>query len=312
MSHLIPGIHHVTATVGESLPDLKFYAETLGLRLVKKTVNFDNRQVYHFYYGNQLGEPGTIMTTFPYAGQQVRKGLIGSGQVGVTGFSVPVGSLLTWEKRLQAAGVASERAERFQTPELRFKDPAGLNLLLIEAVDERAAWLGGGMGEAVAIRGFHSATLWVTELAPMADFMAEFFGWKLLGQEGDTHRFVGAEDLPGNLVDIRELPQLERGKNGLGTVHHLAFRIGSEAEQLSLREKLLTQGFRVTEVKDRKYFRSIYFRSPGGILFEVATVAPGFAVDESEAELGRELKLPEWEEPLRAEIEADLPEISPW
>ncbi|MEM7659625.1 MAG: ring-cleaving dioxygenase [Bacteroidota bacterium] len=313
MKSIIPGIHHVTATVGESIPDLQFYTQTLGLRLVKKTVNFDNRQVYHFYYGDRLGNPGTIMTTFPYAGQKIREGVIGTGQVGETVFSIPAGSASFWEHRLQQAGISVMRKVRFGQQELTVKDPSGLNITLTETdQDQREPWTTAEVEGTNAIRGIHSATLWVKDLAPTAEFLVDTFGWQLQGQEGDTHRFSAEESLPGKVVDVRTLPELDRGKNGLGTVHHLAFQVESDEAQLELRDNLLSRDFKVTEQKDRKYFRSIYFRMPGGVLFEVATMDPGFPVDETEAELGTALKLPEWEEPLRPEIEAGLPEIAPW
>ncbi|MEL6674630.1 MAG: ring-cleaving dioxygenase [Bacteroidota bacterium] len=307
----IKGIHHVTATVNDAQEDFDFYTRLLSLRLVKKTVNFDNHQVYHFYYGNEAGEPGTIMTTFPYKDQGVRWGEKGSGQVAITTFSIPSGSLDFWTKRLEEAGVTAAQKTVFGYEGLYFEDPSGLALALIGSdEDSRRPWAGGSVGAEHAIRGFFSATLSIAEPAATFEFLNEVMGFEKIGSEGSLSRWAVNGGGAGNFLDIREDPETPRGKNGLGTVHHIAWQIENDPNQLALRTRLLELGFRVTDIKDRKYFHSIYFRIPGGVLFEVATIPPGFQVDESLEELGRELKLPAWEEPKRAEIERILPTIN--
>ena len=309
---LIKGLHHVTATVDDAREDYTFYTQTLGLRLVKTTVNFDNNQVYHFYYGNKLGNPGTIMTTFPYKGQAVRQGVEGTGQVAVTAFSAPIGALAFWEARLEQAGVAIKRSKRFGQNLLRFADPAGLKLEIIENdEDEREPWVNAEISEAVAIRGFFGVTLSIAALAPTINFLENEFGFKKIGAEGKYLRFV-ANDGPqaGNYVDIRDDADEDRGRNGIGTVHHVAWRVENDEALLAIRHRLVEElGFRVTEVKDRNYFHSIYFRMPGHVLFEIATIPPGFTVDETPEELGQALKLPAWEEVNRAQIEQVLPQF---
>lgn len=307
----IKGLHHVTATVNDAREDYDFYTRTLGLRLVKKTVNFDNNQVYHFYYGTEVGTPGTIMTTFPYKGHGVRDGIIGTGQVHTTSFSVPSGSLDYWAQRLSEVDVKTSPKTRFGFETLQFQDPSGLNLELVaNEEDSRAPWGVGGIPLQYAIRGFFTAIMAIEEIGPTLDFLKSVFGLAKVGQEGPITRLAAQGGGAGNYVDVWSAPEMEKGLNGLGTVHHLAWRIESEAEQLELRQHLVeTLGMKVTEVKDRKYFRSIYFRIPGGVLFEVATIPPGFTVDESKEELGLDLKLPPWEEPHRQQIEQVLPQI---
>ncbi len=309
--NLIKGIHHVTATVNDAQEDYDFYTQLLGLRLVKKTVNFDNNRVYHFYYGNEEGTPGTIMTTFPYKGQGVRQGATGTGQVAVTSFSAPADSLPFWKERLEKAGVVVVELSRFGQSTLRFEDPSGLILEIVgNDEDWRQPWYTKEVSEEAAIRGFYTVTLSVAEAGPAFDFLTEEFGFEQLGTERQTTRFAVQGGGPGRYVDVRVDEGGEPGKNGIGTVHHVAWRIESDEDQLRMRKHLADElGLRVTEVKDRKYFHSIYFRMPGGVLFEIATIPPGFGVDEPVEKLGRSLKLPEWEEPKRAEIEKGLPTI---
>ena len=310
-NYIIPGLHHVTATVNDAQEDYDFYTKLLGLRLVKKTVNFDNNRVYHFYYGNTVGEPSTIMTTFPYKGEGVRDGVKGTGQVMITAFSVPVASLAYWKERLTQHKIEFTEAERFGTPLLDFMDPSGLELSLVGVDgDNREPWVQSEVPAEHSIRGFYNVTLSIADVDPTFRFLMEVIGFTQVGTEGNLTRFRGVDDKTGNIIDVRNDANGERGINGLGTVHHVAFRINTNEEQAALRERILnTDGLKVTEFKDRKYFRSIYFRIPGGVLFEVATVNPGFPVDEEVDHLGEELKLPDWEEPNRSHIEEHLPQV---
>lgn len=307
MLHRILGLHHVTATVEEAQPDLDFCLNLLGFRLVKKTVNFDNHHVYHFYYGNETGTPGTVWTTFPYAGRGVRVGVKGAGQVVATSFSVPADSLDTWRRRLAARALVVEETSRLGNEVLQFTDPSGLQLELIgTTTDPRRPWSGNGIDTDSAIRGLHSVSMVVKSLGPTLTMMVDLLGYVVVGQEGARTRVAAGGDAPGHLIDIIEDSHADDAVNGLGTVHHVAMAIGSAEEQGRLRESLLQMGRTVTEVRDRCYFQSIYFREPGGVLFEVATTTPGFTVDEDRLSLGRNLMLPPWEEPNRADIEAHL------
>ena len=311
MEHPIRHLHHVTATVDAAQPDLDFCERQLGLRLVKRTVNFDNHSVYHFYYGTERGAPGTIWTTFPYRDWGVPVGVHGAGQVVATAFSVPAGALGAWRARLDAGAHRAEAgAPRFGEHSLVVRDPSGLALELVaDARDTREPWSGGGVPADTAIRGLHSVTLLLHARAPTIAFMTGLLGFRVVDQAGHRTRLAVGTDAPGHLVDLVEAPRAPAARNGLGTVHHVAFAIGSAEEQLRLREELLAAGAEVTEVRDRTYFQSIYFREPGGVLFEVATMAPGFAVDEPAEALGRALRLPPWEEPHRTTIEATLPSL---
>jgi glyoxalase family protein len=312
MNHPILGLHHVTATVDEAQPDLDFCLDLLGLRLVKKTVNFDNRHVYHFYYGTEHGAPGTIWTTFPYKDRGVRVGSKGAGQVVTTSFSVPASSLDFWRARLAARGAeVRDVATRFGDDVVATVDPSGLWIELIgTGSDTRAAWTGNGVGASQAIRGLHSVTMVVRALGPTLALMTGVLGYTMVNQDESRTRVAAGGSAPGHFVDIVERPDAEAAINGLGTVHHVAMAISNADEQLRLREELMQMGLKVTEVRDRCYFQSIYFREPGGVLFEVATIQPGFAVDEPLSSLGRDLKLPPWEEQHRAEIESGLAPVA--
>ena len=311
MSFPILGLHHVTATVDDAQADLDFALDALGMRLVKKTVNFDNRGVYHFYYGDERGTPGSLWTTFPYRLRHVPAGIKGAGQVTVTSFSVPAGSLGNWKTRLRARGfTVSDAPPRFGEESIIVADPSGLIIELVASTgDTREPWITGDIDTASAIRGIHSVTMSVDDPAPTLAFMREWFGFDVT-EEMDGRQRVSVNGVgPGKSVDILASPEGVRAKNGVGTVHHVAMAIAESREQLRLREALIARGIEVTPVMDRSYFQSIYFREPGGVLFEVATMAPGFAVDEPVEELGRGLKLPPWEEAKRAEIEEALPPI---
>jgi glyoxalase family protein len=303
----ILGLHHVTATVDEAQPDLDFSVGTLGLRLVKKTVNFDNHHVYHFYYGDERGTPGTIWTTFPYHGRGVRTGVKGAGQVTRTSFSVPAGSLDRWEARLRARGVAASRIRRFDEDTLQCSDSSGLHFELVGTErDRRDPWTGSGLDAGMAIRGLHSVTMVVRDVEPTVALMREMLGFEVAGEQGDRTRVAVNGSEPGKWIDIVRAPDADAAINGIGTVHHVAMAIDRPDDQVRLREELLARGLKVTAVRDRCYFQSIYFREPGGVLFEVATTSPGFAADEDVSALGEGLRLPPWEEEHRADIEEHL------
>lgn len=311
VSYPILGLHHVTATVDDAQADLDFCLDVLGLRLVKRTVNFDNHNVYHFYYGNELGSPGTIWTTFPYKGRGVPVGVKGEGQITATSFSVSASSLDYWKTRLGEHGLTvNDAPERFGDESISFADPSGLVIELVgNDRDGRTPWTRGGVQPEAAVRGLYGVTLTITAPGPTLELMTRLLGFQVVNQvEGRTRLAVNG-DRPGNTVDIVPAGGAGPGKNGLGTVHHVAMAIAEPNDQRRLRQELLDRGYRVTEVLDRQYFQSIYFREPGGVLFEVATVRPGFTADEDSSRLGCDLKLPPWEEPNRPTIEAGLPPI---
>ena len=310
MDKPIRSLHHVTATVSDAQDDLDFYTGLLGQRLVKKTVNFDNTRVYHFYYGDEKGTPGTIMTTFPYGQQGVRQGTHGSGQITVTSFSVPAGSLPFWIERLSYAGIPFAAEDSgFGEDAIRFRDPSGLTIRLVESkTDARTPWRKPDIDDARALRGIHSVTLTVPEPKKTLAFMNELMDTSVVGEREGGMRVAVNGDAPGRLVEIvRDADRA--GINGVGTVHHVAFAVDDPDQQLEVQRELRRRGVQVTDVMDRQYFRSIYFREPGGVLFEVATIPPGFTADESVPDLGTSLKLPPWEEPRRATIEAGLPTV---
>jgi len=310
MSSPILGLHHVTATVDDAQEDLDFSVDTLGLRLVKKTVNFDNHFVYHFYYGDEVGRPGTIWTTFPYKGRGVPVGAKGAGQITVTSFSVPAGSLDTWKTRLRQRGYTVTDAQpRFGEESILVTDPSGLVIELVATdADTRTPWTTADMDARSAVRGLHSVSLEVRDPRRTVDFMCEMLGFEVVNEMEGRIRVAVNGDGPGKSMDIVHAGDAAWAKNGLGTVHHVAMAIGSDDDQLKIRDELVGRA-NVTEVRDRQYFRSIYFREPGGVLFEIATIRPGFPVDEPVPDLGRGLKLPPWEEPYRPQIEAQLPNV---
>lgn len=306
----ILSLHHVTATVDAAQDDLDFGLGVLGLRLVKKTVNFDNHHVFHFYYGDRVGTPGTIWTTFPYKDHNIRIGTKGAGQVTATVFAVPTGALDAWRVRLASRGIASTDLEpRFGDAAVGFSDLSGLDFELVAVPDAREPWV-DRVDADIAIRGLHSVAISVRDPQPTVDFMSSQLGWHRVDETDGRVRMAIGDAGPGQIIDVVHRHDAPVAVNGIGTVHHVAMAIGSEEEQLTLREQLVAFGSKVTEVRDRCYFKSIYFREPGGVLFEVATVAPGFASDEPVDSLGRDLKLPPWEEPHRADIEAHLPTVS--
>ncbi len=311
MDSPILGLHHVTATVDDAQADLDFAAGALALRLVKKTVNFDNPFVYHFYYGDESGTPGTIWTTFPYKGHGVRPGRIGAGQVAATSFSVPPGSLDTWCARLSTRGLdIGTASDRFGEPVVSMRDPSGLVMELIATDrDGRRPWIAQGVDNGAAIRGIHSVTMASRAATATIEFMTGVLGFDVVDQAGDRTRLTINGDRPGHTFDVVDAHGHEPGVNGLGTVHHVAMAVATRAEQLLMRERLVGVGAMVTPVQDRQYFESIYFREPGGVLFEIATSEPGFSADEPTSALGQLLKLPSWEESHRGAIEAGLAEV---
>ncbi len=309
MNEQIAGIHHVTAIARDPQANYDFYSGVLGLRLVKKTVNFDDPGTYHFYYGDETGTPGTILTFFPWP--MARLGSRGAGQATVTAFSVPEGSLGYWSERLASLGVEAESPHpRFDEEVLTFRDPDGLLLELVaRAGDPRTPWAAGPIPERFAARGFYNVTLSEWNPAVTAELLTGTMGFRLVAEEGGRMRLDSGSGGAGSRVDLLATPSAARGVISAGTVHHVAFRTASDAEQLAWQGKLAERGLHVTPVQDRQYFHSIYFREPGGVLFEIATDPPGFTLDEPVAELGSGLKLPPWLEPSRERIAAVLPAL---
>ncbi|PRW62703.1 ring-cleaving dioxygenase [Actinopolyspora mortivallis] len=303
------GLHHVTAIAGDPQRNADFYLRTLGLRMVKTTVNFDDPGTYHLYYGDEAGRPGTLMTFFPFHGAP--PGKHGNGQATATAFSVPEHSLGWWQRHLHEAGVHTERARSRESEEvLTFRDPDGLVLSLVAhpQPDPRRPWDNGVVPAEHAVRGLHSVTLSVDSAEATVEMLAGM-GLSLLAEEGNRLRFAAARGEPGSLVDVLVRPGAERGLVASGTVHHVAWRAPDESTQAAWRSELAENGVSVTSILDRQYFRSVYFREPGGTLLEIATDEPGFTADEPLLELGRALKLPPWLEPNREQIEAMLPRL---
>lgn len=309
LQNIIKGLHHVTATVNDAQEDYDFYTKLLGLRLVKETVNFDNEAVYHFYYADEIGTPSTVFTTFPYKDQGVRQGVIGNGQVVQTSFSVPHDALDFWEKRLKNNELSYSKTERFGLKTLVFTDPSGLILDLTanpQDVREDHVWSTDDIPKSKAIKGIHSVTFSVEDGEATEKFLKTFGYRKVMGENNLTLYEVGYGG-PGNSVIMRNNPDGDTGINGLGTVHHVAHRVADLDTLENVRSYIADDlGMDITEVKDRKYFKSIYFRIPGNVLFEVATEKPGFLIDEDKDELGSSLKLPDWQEVRRGEIEKNL------
>jgi len=302
------GIHHVTAISGGPQRNVDFYAGTLGLRLVKKTVNFDDPETYHLYYGDGAGSPGTIMTFFPWA--HAPGGRIGAGQLVVTSFSIPATSLGFWTERLIEKGVRFEKPrDRFGDTVLSFEDPDRLRIELVATEDTRPGWSGGPAQDEHSVRGFHHVALAVETTDQTASLMTDTLGFRQVDETEGRIRLSAGEGTPGDLVDVVNAAGFPHGSMGVGTVHHVAFRVPDEETQLAVRAEISALGYSVTPVLDRNYFRSIYFREPGGVLFEIATDPPGFAVDEAEEELGTHLKLPPWLETRRDKLEEVLPPL---
>ena len=314
MSRLL-GIHHVTAIASDPQRNIDFYAGVLGLRLVKRTVNFDDPRTYHLYYGDETGTPGSLVTFFAWPG--AHRGRPGPEQVGVTSLAVLPSAIGFWVQRLLRYGVAHEPLARRsfggrQESVLALRDPDGLLLELVGHPGAEARPPGAsapGVPPEHAIRGVHAATLWVEDGGPTERALAETLGFRPVAERENVRRFETGAGGPGTFVDVRTVGGFLRAQEGPGTVHHVAFRAADDAAEMAVRERVVAAGLSPTEQLDRSYFRSVYFREPGGVLYEVATDGPGFAVDEPVESLGQALQLPPQYEPRRAEIEAALPEI---
>lgn len=311
MNQSILGLHHITAIANNAQRNYDFYTHVLGLRMVKKTVNFDDPKTYHFYYGNETGTPGTILTFFPWEG--IGPGRNGVGMATEIGYAVPKDSLDNWIGRFRETGVSmSEPGERFGERYLPFQDPDGLSLTLIvpQQPDSRVGWETEAIKQDMATQGFHSVTLTLQKMEPTARILTDLFGYQLQAQEGNRYRFRTEAVPTAAIVDLVEVPDGTLGRNAAGTNHHVAFRVADETIQMEFREKILSSGLQITPKIDRDYFFSLYFREPGGVLFEIATDNPGFTVDEPLAELGNGLKLPKQYEASRARIEKALPVLT--
>lgn len=325
MEKKIAGLHHVTAIASDPQRNLDFYIGLLGLRLVKRTVNFDDPGTYHFYLGDARGTPGTILTFFPWPG--ARRGHRGVGQIEATAFAIPPDSVGYWLDRFKQQHVTAEKTPaRFGEELIRFTDPDGLLLELVASAatpkrDEGGSpadlgrfatefWVDSPVPAEHSLRGFHSVSAALEGYERTAQLLAESFGYCLVKESGNRFRFAApTESDPGRLVDLLCMPDSRAGHVAAGSVHHIAFRAKDDDEQLQWREHLVELGYNVTPVIDRTYFHSIYFREPGGILFEIATEPPGFTLDEKIEELGSKLRLPLWMEGARPQIEQVLPPI---
>lgn len=303
MAKKTKGIHHITAIVGHPQENVDFYAGVLGLRMVKKTVNFDDPGTYHFYFGNEGGEPGTIITFFPWAG--AHQGRIGDGQVEVTSYAVPPGALSFWEKRFESFNISFEKKERFGEQLMAFEDPHGLRLEIVEReAGQPNTWEFGGVTLDVGIKGFAGATF-LSGLPYKTAELLETMGLEKVGEEGEYIRYRSIDDI-GNTIDMKKEASGIKGSMGVGTVHHIAWRADDDEDQLDWKRYIESNGFGVTPVQDRNYFNAIYFREYGDILFEIATDPPGFAHDEPLESMGTELKLPEQYEQYRSRLEKIL------
>jgi glyoxalase family protein len=305
----IPGIHHVTAITADAQKNIDFYCGVLGLRLVKLTVNFDDPGSYHLYYGDELGRPGTIMTFFAWPGAQ--RGRIGLPQVTVTAFAVPAEAMDYWAKRLKEKSVMVQPGtDRFGERVLTFSDPDGMGLEIVGTSAPRGqAWAAGPVPVQYAIHGFHSATISEEGYENTARLLTDVMGFKETGSEQNRFRYRAPGDGFAATVDLLCIPDGKHGNMGAGVVHHIAFRTKDDAEQAAWHRTIADRGFNISPVMDRTYFHSIYYREPGGVLFEIATENPVFTADETPAELGQKLMLPPWLEKHRAAIERAVPPL---
>jgi glyoxalase family protein len=309
MKKLVTGLHHITALASDAQKNYDFYAGILGLRMVKKTINFDAPDVYHLYYGNENGSPGTIMTFFPYP--TIPEGRKGNSQLTVTSFSISANALDYWLKRLDKFGI------KHKSPQERFRDELfiyledsdGLGLeLVFNHRDARPGFANRNIPFDCTIKGFYGVTLSVEGYENTAHLLTTYMDHELILEKGNRFRY-SSSGKPGDFVDVLCNPEALRGQSGFGTIHHVAFATTNAATQLIVREKLIGAGFNTTPIIDREYFHSIYFKEPGGILFEIATIPPGFTTDEELEHLGETLKLPPWQENNRKIIENNLKTI---
>jgi glyoxalase family protein len=309
MSGHIPGLHHVTAICSDAQQNINFYCGVLGLRLVKLTVNFDDPGAYHLYYGDELGRPGSCMTFFAWPGAQ--KGRDGNGQTKATAFSVPAGALNFWKEHLNNNGVFTKQlAPRFGDEVLSFADPDGLQIEIIAARnDQREPWSASPVPVEYSIRGFHSVTLCEEGYERTAHLLTDTMRFRFVGHEGNRYRYETGDGAPGALLDVLCCPDAMRGRVAVGNVHHVAWRAPDDSAQAWWHAEIARLGFNVSPILDRTYFRSIYFREPGGVLFEIATDDPGFTFDEAPEALGTTLKLPPWMEAQRPIVEKMLPPL---
>ena len=308
MLQQIKGLHHIPSMAGDAQKNSDFFTKTLGLRRVKKTVNFDSPDVYHLYYGDEVGTPGSVMTYFPFP--HIARGKPGTGEVGETLFAVPKGSLPFWRERLSALNVGEiSESEVFGEKRLHFAGPDHDAFALVEVDnDDRAGRLKGDVAEAEAIRGFRGASLRLKDSGATSELLG-FMGYEQVDSKDDWTRYAIANGNGADVIDIETLPSANAARQGAGSVHHIAFAVEDRAAQLEVRKALMDTGYNVTPVIDRNYFWAIYFRTPGGVLFEIATNEPGFDADEDTAHLGEALKLPPQYESHRAKIEDILTPI---
>lgn len=309
MPEPIAGLHHVTAIIGEPQPNIDFYTGVLAMRMVKLTVNYDDPSVYHLYFGDRTGRPGTAITFFPWPNAKPARP--GGGQVLATAYAIPAGSLPYWESRLDEHGVIWQREERMGETLLTLRDPDDLQIELVatDPLPDVQPWDQSDVPLDAAIHGFHSVTLAVAEHGPTCSFLEDVYQFQPGNEEADRRRFTALHGGAGAMVDVQQRPDLRRGEMGPGTVHHVAWRVTDDAAHEAWRQTVMNAGRHVTDVKDRNYFRSIYFREPGGVIFEMATDGPGMTVDESEAQLGTQLQLPPFVEHKREQIVKQLPPL---
>lgn len=308
MLNQIKGLHHVTSMAADARTNNHFFTDTLGLRRVKKTVNFDAPDVYHLYYGDEIGTPGTVMTYFPFP--HMALGRPGTAEVGTTAFSVPEGSLGFWADRLVANGATGIRQEStFGENRLNFAGPDGDGFVLVEVKDDaRTPWTENGISEDHAIRGFHSVAMRLRDEGATAELL-KFMGYEQLDARDGVTRLIVPGGNEANVIDLETMPNIARSQQGAGSVHHVAFAVENREKQLEVRKALLDTGYNVTPVIDRDYFWAIYFRTPGGVLFEIATNEPGFDRDEDTAHLGEGLMLPQQHKHLRPILAQHLPKL---
>jgi glyoxalase family protein len=310
MEHTVNGIHHITAIAGNAKRNFDFYTKVLGLRLVKKTVNFDDPQTYHLYYGDKEGTPGTILTFFPW--ENIQTGRRGARQATEIGYSVPENSFDFWLKRFEEHNVTYNKvAEKFGEPYLTFLDPDGLKLELIasKTPDTRLPWETDEVKAENATKGFYNVTITTNKMQPTADILTGVFGYRLLEQHVNRYRFITDNVDNAAIIDLVEVAGEIAGHVAGGSVHHVAFRVKNEEALMFYREKIASLGLHITDKIDRNYFYSLYFREPGGVLFELASDNPGFSVDEPVESLGEHLKLPAQYEEYRASLETTLPKL---